>query len=107
MARLFAFQCIFFSSEAELHTLVMLANEYKFESWIRVSPGLPTLRQIDLKVIAEGAGLRNLLLEWELVVAGVGVMSKKEAGCCCGVMLKNAKFGEFYNTTIQIMRLLT
>jgi hypothetical protein len=34
-------------------------------------------------------------------------MSKKEAGCCCGVMLKNAKFGKFYNSTIQIMRLLT
>ncbi|GMY09647.1 hypothetical protein FCV25MIE_04886, partial [Fagus crenata] len=61
--RMSAFQCIFFSSEAEVHTLAMLAEEYEFESWIRVSPGLPTFRHIDLKAIAEGAGLRNLLLE--------------------------------------------
>ncbi|GMY09646.1 hypothetical protein FCV25MIE_04885 [Fagus crenata] len=57
------FQCVFFSSEAELHTLAMLAKEYEFESWIRVSPRLPTFRHIDLKAIAEGPSLRNLLLE--------------------------------------------
>ena len=34
-------------------------------------------------------------------------MSKKEVGCCCGVMLKNTKFVKFYNSTIQTMRLLT
>jgi hypothetical protein len=58
-----AFQCVFFSSEAELHTLAMLAKEYEFESWIRVSPRLPIFRHIDLKAIVEGASLRNLLLE--------------------------------------------
>jgi hypothetical protein len=61
--RLSAFQCIFISSAVELHTLVMLAEEYEFESWIRVSPRLLTFRHIDLKAIAEKAGLRNLLLE--------------------------------------------
>ena len=34
-------------------------------------------------------------------------MSKKGVGCCCGVMLKNAKFGKFYNSIIQTMCLLT
>jgi hypothetical protein len=34
-------------------------------------------------------------------------MSKKGAGYFYGVMLKNAKFGKFYNSTIQTMRLLT
>ena len=63
VAKLSAFQCIFFSSEEELHTLAMLAEEYEFESWIRVSLGLPTFRHIDLKAIAERAGLRNLLLK--------------------------------------------
>ena len=43
VAKLSEFQCIFFSSEEELHTLAMLAEEYEFQSWIRVSPGLPTL----------------------------------------------------------------
>ncbi len=63
VARLSAIQCIFFSSEAKLDTLAMLVEEYEFESWIRVSPVLPTFRHIDLKAIAEGTGLRNLLLE--------------------------------------------
>jgi hypothetical protein len=63
VARLSAIQCIFFSSEAKLGTLAMLVEEYEFESWIRVSPVLPTFRHIDLKAIAEGTGLRNLLLE--------------------------------------------
>jgi hypothetical protein len=61
--RLSAFQWVFFSSEAEVHTLAMLTEEYEFKSWIRASPGLPTFRHIDLKTIAERAGLRNLLLE--------------------------------------------
>ena len=63
VVRLFAFQCVFFSSETELRTSTMLVEEYEFESWIRVSPRLPTFRHIDLKAIVEGAGLRNLLLE--------------------------------------------
>ena len=121
--RLSAFQCIFISIAIELHTLAMLAKEYEFESWIRVSARLPTFRHIDLKAIAEGAGLRNLLLEWLLKVASCWILLElllKEAGCYWSwcdveegswlllwVMLKNAKFGKFYNSTIQTMRLLT